>query len=95
MGDKKGVSAKLTLAAGTYALVYHSTAPDGGCYFSLLLESKAGGKILKSTWARPDNSGPFAGIETWTIKAGTYVLQEDRTGLTNCKGAWTATLTPA
>ena len=94
MGDKTGVSAKVTLAAGTYALLYHSTAPAGGCYFSLLLEPKAGGKVVKSTWARPTRAGPFAGIETWTIKAGTYVLQEDRTAAKDCKGAWTATLTP-
>jgi hypothetical protein len=96
-GDSKGVSPKFKLAAGTYRVDYRSTAPKGGCGLSLVLEPKAGGKIVESTLSLPDVSGqagPFEGTDTWSsVPAGTYVLQADRTGLALCKGAWSATLT--
>jgi hypothetical protein len=95
---KTGVSKSLTLAGGSYSVAWTVTAPKGGCYFYLYLTPKANGPTVEDVKG-PLNPHPLAGsldgTEEWTgVPAGTYVLQEDRTGLLNCTGAWSATITP-
>jgi hypothetical protein len=92
---KTGVSKSFTLAGGSYSVAWTVTAPKGGCYFYLYLATKANGPTVESASGILTSGGTKDATEEWTgVPAGTYVLQEDRTGLANCTGAWSATLTP-
>jgi hypothetical protein len=95
-GDKKtGVSPKFKLAGGAYAVDWTVAAPKGGCFFSLFLAKKANGPTIEAASGMLFSGGQQTGTEQWSgVPAGTYVLQEDKAGLSNCKGAWSATLTP-
>jgi hypothetical protein len=92
---KTGVSKTFTLAGGSYSVAWTVTAPKGGCYFYLYLATKANGPAFETAAGMLTSGGTKKATEDWTgVPAGTYVLQEDRTGLANCTGAWSATLAP-
>jgi hypothetical protein len=91
---KTGATKPFKLAAATYLVDWTVTAPKGGCYFFLVLSTKASGPVVESAAAVLAKAGQATGSETWhRVRAGTYVLEEDRAGSTNCKGPWKATLT--
>lgn len=76
-------------------MAWTATADLAGCYFSLILSPKLNGAVVKGTSAILPEAKDYSGDDEWTgVPAGTYVLYEDWTGLLNCKGPWTATLTP-
>ena len=92
---KTGVSKSFRLAGGSYSVAWTVTAPKGGCYFYLVLATKANGPTVETAAGMLTSGGTKNATEDWTgVPAGTYVLQEDRTGLANCTGAWSATITP-
>ena len=93
--SKTGVSKTFTLAGGSYSVAWTVTAPKGGCYFYLYLTTKANGPTVEDANGLLSSGGTQDGTAEWTgVPGGTYALQEDRTGLANCTGAWSATLTP-
>jgi hypothetical protein len=92
---KTGVSKAFRLAGGSYTVAWTVAAPKGGCYFFLFLATKANGPTIEGASGILTSGGSRDGTEEWTgVPAGTYVLQEDRSGLSNCRGAWSATVTP-
>jgi hypothetical protein len=92
---KTGVSKTFILAGGSYSVAWTVKAPKGGCYFYLYLATKANGPTVETAAGMLTSGGTKNATEEWTgVPAGTYVLQEDRTRLANCTGAWSATLTP-
>lgn len=69
-------------------------APTGGCSFSLFLAPKVSGPTVKADIGMVQTGGEqFGSFDFSDVPAGTYVLQEDTSGTTNCKGAWSATVT--
>ncbi|MGD0121704.1 MAG: hypothetical protein ABSC46_03980 [Candidatus Limnocylindrales bacterium] len=91
--SKTGVSNEFTLAAGTYKVAWSATADTAGCDFALILSTKPNGPAVKSTSAILPEAKDYTGDDLWTnVPAGSYVLYEDWTGLLNCKGLWSATL---
>ena len=93
--SKTGVSKTFTLAGGSYSVAWTVTAPKGGCYFYLYLATKANGPTVETAAEMLTSGGTKKATEDWTgVPAGTYVLQEERSGLAKCTGAWSATLTP-
>jgi hypothetical protein len=95
-GDKKtGVSPKFKLAGGSYRVDWKVAAAKGGCFFSTYLAKKANGPTIEAATASLFSGGTQTGSTDWSdVPSGTYVFQEDRSGLLNCTGAWSATLTP-
>lgn len=89
-------SAKVKLAAGTYAASWDaSDGSDEGCAFYLFLTTKVDGPTIAEIASAlfPDSSG-HAGSATISIaKAGTYIVQEDESGLASCDRLWSAELT--
>ena len=94
-GDSQtGASSSFKLAAGTYKVAWSATADVAGCAFSLILSTKPNGNVVKSTVAILPEAKGYAGQDQWNdVPAGTYVLYEDQTGLLDCRGLWSATLT--
>lgn len=95
-GDSQtGASQSFKLAGGSYAVTWSATADLAGCDFSLILATKPNGPVVKSTSAILPLAQGYSGKDAWTgVPSGTYVLYEDWSGLLNCKGPWSATLTP-
>jgi hypothetical protein len=94
--DKTGVSAKFKLAAGSYKVAWTTTASQASCAFYLFLTTKKDGPTIKDIEISIlPVKRTYDGTAEWAgVKAGTYVMQEDRSGLLNCTGPWSATLTP-
>jgi hypothetical protein len=91
---KTGLSKAFTLPGGTYEFVWTITAPTGGCGLHLYLTPKKSGPSLASAEVVISRIGPVTGRALWSnVKAGTYLVEEDRTGSKNCMVAWKATLT--
>ena len=89
-----GISQTFTVTSGTYAIQYLIDAgKDKGCTFSLILATAKNGPIVQSTVAILPTKAEGAGDVTWTMSAGTYLLQEDETGLANCRRGFQATVT--
>jgi hypothetical protein len=93
---KTGASSSFQLAGGSYEVAWMTTADSGGCVFYLFLATKINGPTVKDVpSAIMPEAQDYSGSTEWTgVLAGTYVLQEDRSGLLNCTGPWSATLTP-
>jgi hypothetical protein len=92
---KTGVSKSFKLGGGAYTVAWTVNAPKGGCYFYLFLATKADGPTIESADGLLTAGGAQQARADWTgVPAGTFVLQEDRSGVTNCNGAWSATITP-
>ena len=90
-----GASASFTLAGGSYEIAWTTTADVAGCYFSLVLTTAVDGPSVKNGVKLLPEAKEYSGTFTWVaVFAGTYVLQEDRSGYGHCKGPWSATLTP-
>jgi hypothetical protein len=92
---KTGASSSFKLAGGSYDVAWRTTADSAGCDFYLFLATKINGPTVKDvpTAIMPE-AQEYSGSTEWTgVPAGTYVLQEDRSGLLNCTGPWSATLT--
>ena len=90
-----GASDSFTLAGGTYDVAWTTTADTAGCYFSLVLTTAVDGPSVKNGVKLLPEAKEYSGTFTWVaVFAGTYVLQEDRSGYGHCKGPWSATLTP-
>jgi hypothetical protein len=89
-----GASSSFTLAGGSYEVAWTTTAGAGGCAFSLFLATTVDGPTVESGMAILSEAKAYSDKFEWTgVPAGTYVLQEDRSGLANCTGPWSATLT--
>lgn len=95
-GDSQtGASPSFKLAGGSYAVAWSATADQASCDFALILATKPNGAVVKSTSAILPQAKGYSGKDEWTgVPAGTFVLYEDWSGLLNCKGLWSATLTP-
>jgi hypothetical protein len=93
---KSGVSTKnFKLDGGSYTLDFTIAAPTGGCSLDLFLATKANGPSVEDGVAVIAAGGSQDGSLEWTgVPAGTYILQEDHSGVLSCNGAWSATLTP-
>jgi len=90
-----GASGSFALAGGSYDVAWTTTADTAGCYFSLLLTTKIGGPTGKGIVKLLPEAKSYSGTFLWVlVQAGTYVLQEDRTGFGHCNGPWSATITP-
>jgi len=89
-----GVSQPFTVTSGRFAIQYLiDSGADSGCDFALLLVTTKDGPIVQSTAAVLPSGAEGAGDVTWTMTAGTYLLQEDETGLLNCQRGFQATIT--
>ena len=89
-----GASAAFALAGGSYDVDWTTTADTAGCYFSLVLTTKVGGPSVKNGVKLLSEAKSYSGTFTWVgVFAGTYVLQEDRSGYAHCAGPWSATVT--
>ena len=89
-----GASASFTLPGGEVTDGWTVTAPSGGCAFSLILSNEADGPIVKSDIGLLSDGGERTGVFSWLdVPSGSYVLQEDKTSVANCKGPWSATIT--
>jgi hypothetical protein len=90
-----GASDTFALGGGPHEVAWTTTADTAGCYFSLLLTTKIDGPTVKSDVKLLPVAKSYSGTFLWLlVQAGTYVLQEDRTGFGHCKGPWSATITP-
>lgn len=90
-----GATAPFQLAAGSYHVAWATTADNAGCTFYLYLSTTVGGATVKDvpTQVLPA-ARDYSGEADWSgVAAGTYVLQEDRSGTLSCAGSWNATLT--
>jgi len=87
-----GVSAPFMVTTGAYDIEVSVDSGKGGCSFALLLTTAKDGPVLKSTVALVNASGGVAS-DVWSMIAGTYLLQEDETGLLNCRRSFQATIT--
>jgi hypothetical protein len=89
-----GVSQTFTVTSGTYAIQYLIDAgEDNGCTFSLILATAKDSPIVQSTSAILPTKAEGAGDVRWTMSAGTYLLQEDETGLAGCQRGFQAMVT--
>ncbi len=76
-------------------MAWTATANQPSCDFALVLATKPDGPAVKSTSEILFQAQEYSDKGQWTgVPAGTYVLYEDSSGLLNCKGPWSATLTP-
>jgi hypothetical protein len=92
-----GISPSFTLPAGSYTVEWSTTSSDASCAFLLFLATKPDGPSVKETEASifPTAQKDYGGTSEWTgVPAGSYVIQEDRSGALSCTGSWDATLTP-
>lgn len=91
-----GASDPFTLAGGSYTVDWSTEANTAGCFFSLFLATKLDGPKVKDAGnAIVPGADFYSGTDEWSgVPAGSYVLQEDRSGLANCAGPWSATITP-
>jgi hypothetical protein len=90
-GDSGGVSKQFTLAGGSYSVDW-SAADAADCPFYLYLSNSPGGDVIKDV---PVPLSGLSGTTNWSaVPAGSYVLQEDQTGLLSCTGPWSATINP-
>lgn len=88
-----GVSPRFNLAGGSYSVDWQATSTASGCLAYIYLSTAVGGDVVEDTGIQL--SAVYSGTREWTnVPAGSYVLQEDWTGLLNCKGPWSATITP-
>lgn len=90
-----GASGKFKLTAGTYVVAWDADdGTDNSCSFFLFLTTKLDGPTVAQIESSlfPSSKG-HAGSATITVKAGTYIVQEDRSGLVSCTRPWSATLT--
>lgn len=89
-----GVTQTFTVTSGSYLIQYLiDSGQDTGCSFLLILTPAKDGPIVQSTTALLPNSAEGAGDVTWTLTAGTYLLQEDETGTANCHRGFQANVT--
>lgn len=89
-----GVSGSFTVTAGRYDVLYRIDAgTDSGCAFSLILTPSKDGPIVQSTAATLPDAAEGEGDVTWTLAAGSFLLQEDETGAANCARGFSATIT--
>jgi hypothetical protein len=96
-GEAKGASAKVKLAAGSYNVGWEvSDGKDTGCYFLLFLTTKRNGPTVARIAEEllPGSSGRAWSTTITVKKAGTYIVEEDESGRTNCHRHWSADLTP-
>lgn len=93
--SKTGVSRTFPLAAGSYLVAWSTTADKAGCAFDLFLTTKANGLTVADFGVSIlPNKRDYSGTQTFTLDAtGSYVVQEDQSGLLNCRGTWDATIT--
>jgi hypothetical protein len=91
-----GVSKSFKLAAGSYSVDWDITNNTPSCDFSLFLTTKADGPIVAEIEsAILPSAKEYSGTAAMTVKAGTYVMQEDHSGLLNCTAPWSAKITPS
>jgi hypothetical protein len=93
-----GASDSFTLGggshAGAYEVAWATTADAAGCYFSLVLATEIDGPSVERDVKLLPEAKSYSGTFLWLfVPAGTYVLQEDRSGVLACKGPWSATMT--
>jgi len=89
-----GVSDSFTVTTGRYDVLYLIDAgSDNGCTFSLIVTPSKDGPTVESTEAILPSAAEGGAQATWTLSAGTYLLQEDETGSTNCARGFSATIT--
>lgn len=88
-----GVSDRFTVTSGLYHLTYLIDAGTDGCTFALILNPSKDGPVVQSIRAILADAAEGAGEDSWTLKAGQYLLQEDETGLLNCARGFSATIT--
>jgi hypothetical protein len=89
-----GLTLKFSIAAGSYDVQWSSDANDpGGCYLALFVTTKLDGPTVADVVDALLPDGEYhSGTATVAIpKAGSYYVQQDRTGLVNCTGAFTVT----
>jgi hypothetical protein len=91
-----GVSPLFMLTGSSYKVEWVMTANAAGCDFYLFLARNVNGVTVKDVRVGiMPAARDYSGSTEWTgVAAGTYVLQEDRSGALNCTGPWNATLTP-
>ena len=90
-----GASDSFALVGGSYDVAWTTTADTAGCYFSLVLATKIDGPSVKRDVKLLPEAKSYSNNFLWVfVLAGTYVLQEDRSGVLACKGPWSATITP-
>jgi hypothetical protein len=84
----------MTLAGGSYEVAWTTTADTAGCYFALVLSTAIDGPSVTNDVKLLPEARSYSGTFLWLfVHAGTYVIQEDRTGFGHCSGPWTATVT--
>jgi hypothetical protein len=90
-----GASGSFALAGGSYEVAWTTTADTAGCYFSLFLATKIDGPSVMNDVKLLPEAKSYSNTFLWLfVEAGTYVLQEDRSGFGHCIGPWSATITP-
>ena len=90
-----GASASFALAGGSYNVDWTTTADTAGCYFVLVLSTKVDGPTVENDVKLLREAKLYSGTFLWAfVPAGTYVLQQDKSGFAACKGPWSATMAP-
>jgi hypothetical protein len=91
---EEGISEAFRVTGGRYDVLYRiDPGTDNGCDFSLILTPNKDGPIVQSAVAMLPDAAEGGAAVTWTLMAGTYLLQEDETGAANCARGFSATIT--
>ncbi len=88
-------SKSFKLAGGSYTLDFTATAPGSGCTLDLFLATKANGPSIEGAASVfPSGRAPRQELSNGrAFLLGPTSLRRTTSGITSCKGVWSATLT--
>ncbi len=92
-GGADGVTPSFTTGGGGRYDIVVDVGAGPACAFALILTTARDGPRVQSDTAFLVASAGDVVSEIWTIAPGSYVLQEDETGTTNCRRAFKAFIT--
>ena len=92
---KTGLTKTFTLRGGSYEAKWATTANVAGCTFYLFLATTPDGPTVAdvSDTAILPSKKDYSGTHVFTAPAGSYIVQQDRSGLVDCSSAFSLTIT--
>lgn len=90
-----GVTRSFTTGGGSLSLdVLVDAGTDTGCSFALALSASKDGPAVKTYTGMVPSGAESGETVTWSdVPAGTYLLVEDQSGMTNCRRSYTVVIT--
>jgi hypothetical protein len=93
-GNRATGSSNALALDGSYLVQWSATPDKPSCTFHLLLADSAGGPPTDLGQTIIPGKATVTGSATMVVSSGRYFIRADRSAPTDCKGAWTAMISP-